>query len=571
MILTKPSIEIENINGVQILKNIEKAGRICYKSEEKITENSYIDFINKILNRDHLAVIEHEKVTVKIICDRGCCYDDKTEVLTEKGWRLFKDIKKIDRVACLDDEGVLRFYKPDKIISKDYEGDMLEFKCNTLDLLVTPNHNMWVFDYDKRSKDTRTWKFIQADKLLNSRYRFLKGGVNWLFKKDVEISIPKHRTKFKQFPKLVLNKYQVGALFELLGWWITDGSYNQGHRYNSGDSVIISQVKQIGRKRIMKLCEDIGLPFSFNNKEISIDNGRFSDFVKSIFGDGAKTFTSFVPEIIKNSSLSQISRFLKGVVGGDGNIHKKNGHIVVYTSSKQFADDLQELFLRVGMSANIRVIAPRFRKGIQGEKSFTSKISYVVSVHKESEVLLDKRCAGSFGKKVKYKGKVYCLTVPHHRLYVRRNGKPIWCGNSHEIVRHRIASYCQESTRYCNYKGGVEFIIPEWCKDIEAGEYSSQDLDKTMRINSNATWFISMLQAESHYKSLLAKGWTPQQARSVLPNSLKTEIVMTANLREWIHFFKLRTSKAAHPDMIVVAKMILEEFKKQIPIIFDKI
>ncbi len=145
-------------------------------------------------------------------------------------------------------------------------------------------------------------------------------------------------------------------------------------------------------------------------------------------------------------------------------------------------------------------------------------------------------------------------------------------GMSHEIVRHRLASYSQESTRYCNYKGGVTFVIPPWV-DIEPGEYLDEE-DKPFPFdhhNPNGRWAMAMLYAERDYQELLEQGWSPQQARSILPNSLKTEIVMTANLREWRHFFKLRTSSAAHPQMREIAGPLLRKFKERVPIIFSDI
>lgn len=138
-------------------------------------------------------------------------------------------------------------------------------------------------------------------------------------------------------------------------------------------------------------------------------------------------------------------------------------------------------------------------------------------------------------------------------------------GVSHEIVRHRIASYSQESTRYCNYgnsDGGCTFILPFFF-DTGMGEQSNSFVFDS--------WKRSCETAEREYLKLLGYGATPQEARSVLPNSLKTEIIMTANLREWRHFFKLRTAKAAHPQMREVAIPLLEELKTLIPVIFDDI
>jgi thymidylate synthase (FAD) len=137
-------------------------------------------------------------------------------------------------------------------------------------------------------------------------------------------------------------------------------------------------------------------------------------------------------------------------------------------------------------------------------------------------------------------------------------------GVSHELVRHRLCAFSQESTRYVDYnKKGIEFIIPPWITSI---------YDKTNFNNIPYNiWYESMLHAEASYNNLIKTGWTPQEARSVLPNSLKTEIVTTANLREWRHILKLRTSNAAHPQMREVMIVLLEKFKSEIPIIFDDI
>ena len=148
--------------------------------------------------------------------------------------------------------------------------------------------------------------------------------------------------------------------------------------------------------------------------------------------------------------------------------------------------------------------------------------------------------------------------LEHEKLSVR-----IICdrGVSHEIVRHRVASYSQESTRYCNYslnkyENELTFIRPFFWND---------DPEK-FRI-----WEDAMAMAERSYLTLIAKGASPQEARSVLPNSLKTEIIVTMNMREWRHFFRMRADAAAHPQMREIAVPMLEFFQKTIPVIFDDI
>ena len=147
-------------------------------------------------------------------------------------------------------------------------------------------------------------------------------------------------------------------------------------------------------------------------------------------------------------------------------------------------------------------------------------------------------------------------------------------GVTHEIVRHRLFSYAQESTRYCNYKGGVTFIIPPWLAD-QIKEIENVDFDTAFNTEGNGSvawyWGQQMLWIEHTYIELLQNGQTPQQARSVLPNALKTEIVITGNLREWLHFFELRCAKTAHPQMQEIANMILGDIRGRCAVIFDNI
>ena len=139
-------------------------------------------------------------------------------------------------------------------------------------------------------------------------------------------------------------------------------------------------------------------------------------------------------------------------------------------------------------------------------------------------------------------------------------------GITHEIVRHRIASYSQESTRYCNYSGdkfGNEISVI----DIASGfEYN---LDDETDLRKYEAWMRAMENAEKSYFELIELGATPQEARSVLPNSLKTEIVVTMNLRSWRNFFRLRCDSHAHPQMREVANIALTLFKEKLPVFFS--
>ena len=143
-------------------------------------------------------------------------------------------------------------------------------------------------------------------------------------------------------------------------------------------------------------------------------------------------------------------------------------------------------------------------------------------------------------------------------------------GITHEIVRHRLFSFTQESTRFVNYEKKMppSFIMPEGLVDTDAPRASNGE---KAGFSSMDWWKMAVRESESSYRGLLAKGCAPQIARSVFPNALASRLIVTGNLRNWRHFFIMRTTKEAHPQMRQVTIPLLAEFKALIPILFDDI
>lgn len=205
----------------------------------------------------------------------------------------------------------------------------------------------------------------------------------------------------------------------------------------------------------------------------------------------------------------------------------------------------------------MRIINPSFEiLGSIDADAILSSIEQYGRVCYKSEGKITADSAEPFIRRVIKSG--HESVIEHEKITVK-----IICdrGVTHEIVRHRIASYSQESTRYCNYsqdKFGNEltFIKPcFWDETSEAYEI----------------WINQMRNIEKSYITLINVGASPEQARSILPNSLKTEIVVTMNLREWRHFFLLRTSARAHPQMREVAIPLYRKMRELLPPIFDDI
>ena len=211
----------------------------------------------------------------------------------------------------------------------------------------------------------------------------------------------------------------------------------------------------------------------------------------------------------------------------------------------------------------------------------------------KSEDKITPDSAKAFVKKIIKSG--HTSVIEHAKVSVR-----IICdrGITHEIVRHRIGSYSQESTRYCNYgkdKHGSEItvILPFWFEQMHLmygdrlstcmprqipqlineiiSEHSANGRELEDTAMQYFYWYLSCRTSEEMYLLMIANGSSPQEARSVLMNSLKTEIVCTLNLRSWINFFQQRTPHAAHPQMREIAIPLLECFSGNIPVVFDNV
>ena len=218
------------------------------------------------------------------------------------------------------------------------------------------------------------------------------------------------------------------------------------------------------------------------------------------------------------------------------------------------------------LRAGFEILTPISEGGID-ELKHIEKIGRVC-YKSEGKITKDGESAKKFVKMLIDRG--HEAMIEHSSLSVRFT---VDRGVSHELVRHRIASFAQESTRYVNYsldKFGNEINVINIRDGIDL-DNKMKNMDSSIIDAILREWFSAMKDAEKHYMKMIELGATPQIARSVLPNSTKTEITITTNYREWRNFFKLRVPATAHPQMREVTIPLLKEFKNRLPIIFDDI
>lgn len=492
------------------------------------------------------------------------CYDNRTMVLTTNGWKYFKDITLDDKVYTLDDNNKVIEYPIRATIKKPYKGKLDYYHSTQVNLAVTPDHNMWVFD-TQRSKNNQKWIFEQSQNLTKSNYKFSKIG-NKIRKDNYNFFVLPEVKKSngfytKIYPELNLNNE---AFYKLLGLWMTDGSIEI--RSNNSYFIKIHQTKENVCTIIEQLLDELSFTYSKYKNTYNISNVQFADFIYKIFYKDTKfkkQYDACIPDFIRTAGTNEIEAFIEGVILGDGSKHKNS--FVIYTASEKFAQDLVELLFKIGKTSNYYP-CPNLEKY---NKSFKQKVvTFCVSINKTEVTWFDNYQKDTKYKKgnrgyLNYNDYVYCLMLDkYHRLFVMRNGKTCWCGNCYkDLTRHRIASFSIESTRYCNYgrdkfDNQIKFIKPVNMKE-DTAEYEF--------------WKNCMEDIEESYLDMSRLGAKPDQLRMLLPHSTAAEVNMTCNIREWKHVLSLRCTKHAHPAINQLLIPLLLKFKKDMPEIFENI
>ncbi len=381
------------------------------------------------------------------------CYDEKTEVLTDKGWKKFTEVQYKDKICTLNlKNDNIKFEKPTKIYVFDYKGKMYKLKTKRVDLLVTPNHKLLVSGCDFRKPPRFVLK--EAEFLINKSKRFKKDGL-WVGTNLGHFILPdvkvKHGSRFYSgYRTKEDRKLPIEPWLRFFGFWIAEGWTSKGKNgdYNvclsNKDNSIISKMKYI--------LESFGYQVYWNRKTITlrVRDYQLYSYLKQFGGSADK----FIPLEVKSLSKELLEIFFEYYIKGDGHKYGRNGKgLSATTISLRLRDDLQEIALKLGMSAYYRLHKKKgtaFKNpGSNYKKIYLqSADSWVVYfIRKNIHTVLPSTIKEFkyIEKWVDFKGKVFCVTVPNHVIYVRRNGIPVWCGNSDPAMNWRVKELDQRS------------------------------------------------------------------------------------------------------------------------------
>lgn len=371
------------------------------------------------------------------------CYDDKTEVLTESGWKLFKDLNENDKVATrtFEDRSIV-YKKPKNILSYNYNGKMYEATGQRVNFCVTPNHR--VMDVNKHKPGILREKY---PKDIDGKISFFDAGFEW-------------KGQEKDSFDIIGKKVDAISWMRFVGWYISEGglTYKKGEQYritikqNKGDS------DRILEEDIDAVAEQLELHVSKNKKNkchiYSISNKKLAGFMKQ-FGRGSSK--KFIPKKYRMLSSDLLKEMLDTLILGYGSIHGRGFRY--FSCCEKLANHVQEVALKCGFTACVN----------NGE----SKTSYngqanTVNISPTTRTSVDLKNYNN-GNWIDYNGKVYCVEVGEDRysvVFVRRNGKVLWSGNSTGVYGYGTAGmsipegYLRVKIETDNGIGDIEIPYP---------------------------------------------------------------------------------------------------------------
>jgi len=417
------------------------------------------------------------------------CYDEATEVLTLRGWIPFKELTTNDLVATLNPQtNELEYQRPKRLISYYYEGKMVKVSGRHIDLLVTPNHRMFV-SVNKGANIWDEYKLLPAEEILDKKVKYKKDCV-WKGQRveffelpSVIYKINQHRTEERDAIKIPMDDW-----LEFFGYYISEG-YCKYNEKKPEYSVVIAQSPE-KKERIEQCLKRLPFKFSYKDGKFYINSKQLASYLKQ-FG---KAEDKFIPSWMKQLASDQLKILLNALMYGDG--HRNQ----YYTKSKKLADDIQEIAFKIGFSADISYWSnrksPIYCVGIQKTN--------IRPTAGEKRIGIDWNLANH--ELVDYRGMVYCCEVPkYHIIYVRRNGKAVWSGNC-EIPDSGSLNITNEITiavwMKSNMDGTVDELVSRWGseKAYKLGIYSNNRMD--FRINFVNSGIITRVT-----KTLSANAW----------------------------------------------------------------
>ena len=372
-------------------------GKITQDNQWKLSDGTLIGMGRKPADGDAHAFQGIHRPYVLVVIDEAC-HDDQTDVLTDQGWKRFADLDGSERLLTMDAQTHEAYYdKPVKLVSKPYSGPMHYYSAKGLNYAVTPDHTM-LYGQRKHGKPL-DWRTQERQEIATWSNKCVKKVIDWTQSDDPALT---------------------DDWLTFLGWFGSEGSINK----DLTRVCITQSAEREAYQRIFALCERLGFNPKKHGDHVLINSTKLA---RELAQWGRTQLVRRVPDFVRNASARQIGVYLDAYAEGDGYWHGTRE--VIYTSSPQMADDLQELILKTGMPSVVskRELAGKQTTFLDGHVATSSVDGYVVTRPYRSS---NAKMYNENEQVNHYEGMVYCATMPKdHLLFTRRNGYTMWSGN----------------------------------------------------------------------------------------------------------------------------------------------
>jgi thymidylate synthase ThyX len=518
---------------------VEFGGRECYRSWQpglnanvkKVREDSR-EYLGNILSSGH------------------GCYDAETEVLTQHGWKPWDQVTENDPLATRNKGGEVEYYKPTALTSYSYRGRMFRVEGAGVDLLVTPNHNLFVCPTTTREgRQRKSYQLLTAEQVGTRSHAYIK---------DARWDTP-------DLPSLSPDEAA------LLGFSIGDGYIGP-----KDNAVRFHLRRERKIAWLTRLTQRLGWKMTVKDDRFQvIFRPELAWLFRGIYDDDRE---KQIPGSLLFEPLSVLEGLFEGLMQSDG--HEGRTGQSFDSTSIRLLDQIQHLCLHLGLAANRGYTKSREERNSYGEKPLTRL--HIIRRNLRPEV---NKWADQVGKSYwieDWEGEVFCAEVPNHTLYVRRNGQPVWCGNSvvehanysflihnvsrvltHELVRHRAGvAISQESLRFVRLTD-IPFWFPAWA--LEDKELMVRAVQLIGAMEDFQLWMAKHFGLDDDGVPFHEKKAKTSFMRRFAPEGVATGLLATINVRALRHIIYMRTSLGAEEEIRLVMDLIAQKTLEAVP------
>jgi thymidylate synthase (FAD) len=498
--------------------------------------------------------------------ERHGCFDDATEVLTDLGWKRWPDVHGSELFATRSNEGRLEYQPALRLVRKEFRGHMLGFKGASIDLLVTPDHRVLANSMTTlEGRTTPSFRLQPAHRVLWKAHRHI-ATATW----------DGHAVEAFDFDGI---RAQAEPFLRFVGFFIGDGNLPP-----YANHVIFNLRKAREIAFLERTTGEAGLDLKRWAHQYAVP---VTAPMRNLFAACYLAREKIIPRRLLDLSPSLLQALWEGLRESDGTVQKRTGadRETFYTTSRQLADGVQVLALKLGRSASVRPHKARPGDGHYGRKR-RWRVTVYARRNSAPALCRTREAATSQMGVENYDGLIHCVEVPNGTLYVRRNGYPIWSGNTpfehnafrfhvrapifvaREWFRHRVGSFNEFSMRYA--KATDDFYVPE-PEDVRTqvgkpGAYSFEPVSDDVAESTREELRQVYETAYSTYERLVELGVARELARAVLPVGAYTEFYWTVNARALMNFLSLRNSENAQREIRRYAEACERFFAERMPV-----